>query len=228
MAISELAQGGTGTITFAPEAASQRLRQVIKKGINEEDILQAIEVTSQFPMKQLRLYFMIGLPTETDNDIHEIITLTLKCKNILERAQSTARIVLSVSPFVPKAGTPFQWMPMEQLEIINHRLVRLKNLLRPAGVKVTGESPAWSEVQAMLARGDQRFAPILSGMEVTSLSTWKNALREYSFEGNQEAHKRWNLDDHLPWEIIDSGTSSDYLKNELLSALSIQEIHPNI
>jgi len=221
MAIAELAQGRTGTITFAPEAGSERLRKVIKKGVVEEDILKAIEVTSQFAMKQLRLYFMIGLPTETDQDIDEIIALSIKCKEIIERKQSTVRIILSVSPFVPKAGTPFQWMPMEHLEVINKRLDLLKNQLRPVGIKVTGESPAWSEVQAILARGDQRLAPLLASMNTTSLSAWKKALREYGFNDNTEAHKRWDTDDYLPWDIINSGISLDSLKKELQSALSI-------
>jgi radical SAM superfamily enzyme YgiQ (UPF0313 family) len=219
MAIAELSQGGTGTITFAPEAGSERLRKVIKKGICEDDIFRAVEVTSQFPMKQLRLYFMIGLPTETDHDIDEIVTLTIKCKEIIERKQSAARLILSVSPFVPKAGTPFQWMPMERLEIISKRLDILTNRLRPAGIKVTGESPSWSEVQAMIARGDQHMAPLLAAMDTNSLSTWKKALREYGYNGNAEAHRRWNIDDRLPWAIIDTGTSLDYLRKELQSAL---------
>ncbi len=227
MAIAELSRGGTGTITLAPEAGSERLRKVIKKGITEEDILKAIEVISQYPIKQIRLYFMVGLPTEADHDIDEIVKLTTRCKDILEHEQSTARIVLSVSPFVPKAGTPFQWMPMEKLEIINHRLDLIKNQLRPAGIKVAGESPAWSEVQAMLARGGQGLAPVLASVETTSLSKWRGALRDHGFQDNDEAHRRWDTEACLPWSIIDSGTSFEHLKSELHSALSDSGNQPN-
>jgi radical SAM superfamily enzyme YgiQ (UPF0313 family) len=218
LAVSELARGGTGSVAFAPEAGSERLRKVIKKGITEDDILKAMEVTSEYDIKQLRLYFMIGLPSETDDDIDEIARLTTKCKTVIEKKDSAARITLSVSPFVPKAGTPFQWLPMESLPVLNRRLNRLKTMLRPTGVKVTGESPAWSEVQAILARGDRNLAGVLTDMDEISLSSWKETLHKAGIDPGIIHHK-WSEETALPWRIIESGTSQEYLKNELDEAL---------
>jgi radical SAM superfamily enzyme YgiQ (UPF0313 family) len=217
MAVSELARGGKGSLAFAPEAGSERLRKVIKKGINEDDILKAMEVTSEYAIKQLRLYFMIGLPSETDDDIDEIARLTTKCKTVLEKKNSATRITLSVSPFVPKAGTPFQWLAMESLPVLNRRLNHLKTLLRPTGVKVTGESPAWSEVQAILARGDRDLARVLTDIDEISLSSWKKTLHNNDIDPGF-IHQKWPDNATLPWNKIDSGTSQEYLKKELDTA----------
>jgi radical SAM superfamily enzyme YgiQ (UPF0313 family) len=117
----EMAEGGAQTITVAPETGTQRLRQIVRKGIFEKDIFEAMEKVAEQGIKQLKLYFMIGLPSETEEDIEEIINLTIKCKNILDRHQAGCRIALNIAPFVPKAGTPFQWLPMAPLSTLNHR-----------------------------------------------------------------------------------------------------------
>src|SRR4030042_6918123 len=111
-ALAELANGKASTIALAPEAGSQRLRSLIKKGINEEDIIQARRKSAEYGIRQLKLYFMIGLPTETDEDVEEIARLILKCRETLESVSPGCRITLSIAPFVPKAGTPFQREPM--------------------------------------------------------------------------------------------------------------------
>jgi radical SAM superfamily enzyme YgiQ (UPF0313 family) len=178
-----------------------------------------MEAVAQQNIKQLRLYFMIGLPTETDDDIESIADLTLKCKDAVERKQRGARITLSISPFVPKAGTPFEWMPMEQLTALDRRLSRLKSLLRVKGVKVAGESLAWSEVQAVLARGDEKLAAVLADVDEVSLPTWRRALKMHSLDAGPYAHDRWNVERELPWGMIDSGKSLDYLKRELERAV---------
>ncbi len=219
LALSELARGGTGTVAFAPEAGSERMRKVIRKGVNEDDVLRAVEFTSRHNIKQLRLYFMIGLPSESDDDAIAIADLSLKCKAVLEERQSTTRIILSISPFVPKAGTPFQWAPMEHLGVLNRRLATIKHVLQPEGIKVTGESPAWSEVQAVLAKGSADLAPVLARMKTASLSEWTSALREGSID-QAFVHKAWGADRELPWGMIDSGIPRDHLRQELASAMS--------
>jgi radical SAM superfamily enzyme YgiQ (UPF0313 family) len=221
LAIEELARGGTGTVAFAPEAGSERLRRIIRKGINEDDILQAIEVTSSYRMKQLRLYFMIGLPTENGEDIEAIVTLSEKCKAIIEKRQSAVRLTLSVSPFVPKAGTPFQWMPMEDLTVLDKRLAYLKNQLRSSGIKVVGESPAWSEVQAGLARGDQRMAEVLISTNNISLASWKTALENAGLDAGF-IHEIWGANQPLPWEKIDPGIDLEYIGLEQVHKLAVQ------
>ncbi len=212
--------GGAQSIAFAPEAGSQRLRHLIKKGISEDDIIQAVSTVAETKVKQLKLYFMIGLPSETDEDIEEITKLTLRCKGILDRRQSGCRIILSVAPFVPKAGTPFQWLPMAPLSILKHRLSLLKDKLMPKGVKVKGESPAWSEVQGVLARGDVKLAEVLASVEQVSLPGWRQAVEKCHLDIDYYAHQRWDTTQKLPWAIIDSGTKPEKLELELNKAFA--------
>jgi len=215
--LRELANGGAQTITFAPEAGSQRLRQIIKKGISEDDILESMSKVAEQKIKQVKLYFMIGLPSETDEDMEEIIRLTLGCKKILDKAG--CRIALSVAPFVPKAGTPFQWLPMEQLSTLNQRLSLLKNNLSPKGIKLKCESIAWSQVQAVLARGDTILAEVLANIDEVSLSGWRRAVEKCHLDIDFYAHQRWDVTQRLPWAVLDSGTKPEKLKLELTKAL---------
>ena len=203
--LGEMAKGGARTIALAPEAGSQRLRQLIRKSISEEDILEAVGKVAEQGIKRLKLYFMIGLPTETDEDIDEMISLTLKCKRVLDRQQTGARLILNIAPFVPKAGTPFQWLPMTQPSILSQRLSRLKNSLRPRGIALKSESPAWSQVQAVLARGDAKLAEVLANIEELSLSGWRKAVAKCHLDIDFYAHQRWDTNQKLPWAIVDSG-----------------------
>ena len=218
--LREMAKGGARTIALAPEAGSQRLRQVIKKGISEDDILESMDKVAEQGIKQLKLYFMIGLPSETDEDIEEIINLTIKCKSILDRHQVGSRIVLTLAPFVPKAGTPFQWLPMTQLSTLNRRLSLLKNNLPPKGIKLKCESPAWSLIQGVLARGDAKLAEVLANVEEVSLSGWRKAVEKCHLDIDFYAHQRWDTSQRLPWVILDSGIEPEHLKLELNKALA--------
>jgi len=217
--LRELARGEARTIALAPEAGSQRLRQVIKKGISEEDILESVGKVVEQGVKQLKLYFMIGLPTETDEDIEEIIRLTFKCKGIIDRQQTGCRIALTISPFVPKAGTPFQWLPMAQPAILNHRLSLLKNSLMPKGITLKGESVAWSEVQAVLARGDTKLAEVLTNIEEVSLSGWRKAVTKCHLDIDFYAHQKWDVTQKLPWAILESDANPEELELELNKAV---------
>ena len=218
--LREMAKGGVRTIALAPEAGSQRLRQVIKKGIFEADILEAVDKVAEQRIRQAKLYFMIGLPSETDEDIEEIINLTLKCKSIIDRQQTGFRIVVNVSPFVPKAGTPFQWFPMTQPATLNRRLSILKNSLMPKGIKLRWESPAWSQVQGVLSRGDIKLAEVLANMEEVSLSGWRQTVDRYHLDIDFYVHQRWDINQRLPWEIVDLGTKPGHLELELDKALA--------
>jgi len=218
--LRELAKGGAQTIALAPEAGSQRLRQLIRKGISEDDILEAVSKVAELKIKQLKLYFMVGLPSETDEDIEEIINLTLSCKNILDRKQSGCRISLSIAPFVPKAGTPFQWLPMAGLSTLNHRLSLLKKSLLPKGIRLKCESPAWSQVQGVLARGDIKLAEVLANIEGVSLSGWRQAIEKCHLDIDYYAYQRWDTTQKLPWAILDSGIKPGHLELELNRALA--------
>jgi len=203
--LRELARGGARTISLAPEAGSQRLRQLIKKGISEDDALEAIDKVAELGIKQLKLYFMIGLPSEADEDIEGITRLALSCKGILDRRQSGTRLTLNIAPFVPKAGTPFQWLPMAPLSTLNRRLSLLKKSLPPRGIKLKVESPAWSEIQAVLARGDAKVAEVLANMEDMSLAGWRQAASKCQLDIDFYAHQRWDTNQRLPWAMLDSG-----------------------
>jgi len=218
--LEQLAKGGAETITLAPEAGSQRLRQLIKKGISEEDILEAVDKVAGQGIKQLKLYFMIGLPAETDEDIEEIIDLTLRAKSILDRRRSGCRLTINIAPFVPKAGTPFQWLPMAPLDTLNHHLSILKNSLPAKGIRIKCESPAWSEVQAVLSRGDTELAGVLANIEDLSLSGWRKAVEKCQVDVDFYAHQRWETTKKLRWSMIDLGTEPEKLELELVEAIS--------
>ena len=215
-----LARGGARTIALAPEAGSERLRRLIAKRITEDDILKAVAMVVGQGIKQLKLYFMIGLPSENDDDIEEIVRLTLACKSILDKQARGGRITLSISPFVPKAGTPFQWLPMAPLPILEHRLSSLKSQLQPKGIQVKAESLAWTEVQAVLSRGDTRLSEVLASTETVSLPAWRRAIREIKLDIDFYAHQQWDTNYNLPWAWIDLGTSTEHVKRELNRALT--------
>jgi len=217
--LRELAKGGARTVTFAPEAGSQRLRQAIKKAISEDVILDAISETARAGIKHLKLYFMIGLPTETDEDIEEIVNLILAGKEIIDRQRSNTRIALNIAPFVPKAGTPFQWLPMASIQTLNRRISLLKKKLPAKGIKLKCESPAWSQIQGVLARGDARLAEVLADIEEVSLSGWKRAAEKCHLDTDFYVNQRWDISQKLPWAIIDSGARLEHLERELGKAL---------
>jgi len=216
--LRELAEGGARTVTLAPEAGSERLRRVIKKGITEDDILEAVGRVAEAGIRQLKLYFMFGLPLETEDDIQEIITLVVRCKHILDKQRTGCQLSLNIAPFVPKAGTPFQWLPMAPLPVLAQRLSLLKNSLSPRGIKIKTESPAWSQVQAVLSRGDARLAGVLANIEEVSLSGWRKAVNRLDVD--YYAHQQWDTSQPLPWAVIDSGAEPEKLKLELTKAMS--------
>ena len=219
-ALQEMAKGGARTIALAPEAGSQRLRQVIRKNFSEDDILKAVAKVAEQPgIEQLKLYFMIGLPSETDDDIEEMVGLTLKCKAILDRQRTRCRVTLSVAPFVPKAGTPFQWLPMEQLATLQRRFNMLKNQLTPKGIRPKAESLAWSQVQGTLARGDANLARALAEIDDVSLSGWHQALDKCGLD-TDFLYRKWDTSKPLPWAMLNSGTEPGYLQRELERATS--------
>jgi radical SAM superfamily enzyme YgiQ (UPF0313 family) len=219
--LKALAQSGAQTVTLAPEAGSERLRQTINKCVSESDIVEAVDKIAKLGLRQIKLYFMIGLPTETDADIDEMIKLTLKLK---ERVQETVtRIAITVEPFVPKAGTPFQWLTMAPEDVLNERVNRIKNSLARSGIEVRAESVSWTLVQGVLARGDARLGKVLACMSRNSLAAWRKALKECNLSADYYVHRELPLEEPLPWSVLDSGVNPDYLKKELGKArLSIE------
>jgi len=200
--LEALVRGGAETITLAPEAGSERLRQSIKKGVCEDDVLRSMERVAALGVPQVKLYFMIGLPQETDEDIDEIIRLTLKCKAIIEKKKSRTRITLNIAPFVPKAGTFFQKKPMAPLDVLKQRLAILEKRLSAKGISLKAESPDWSQVQAVLSRADAKAADVLASVDRVSLSAWRQAVVKSRFDADFYAHKEWCQNQRLPWGFI--------------------------
>ncbi len=197
-----LAKGGAQTVSLAPEAGSSRLRRLIKKGISEDNVLSAIGLVAELGFRQVKLYFMVGLPLETEEDVDEIIRLAVSCKDVLDRARGGTRLILNVAPFVPKAGTPFQRLPMASLSTLNRRLAQLKKSLPPRGIRLKFESPAWSEVQAVLSRGDDKVAGVVAGIGEVSLAGWRKAVADHNLDIDFYAHQRWDAAQSLPWSIV--------------------------
>ncbi len=213
-----LAESGTRTITLAPEAGTERLRQVISKGISEDDIFSALRRVAKYEFKQIKLYFMIGLPTETNDDIVAIAEMARATKAIIDQYRSGTHLTLNVTPFVPKAGTPFQWLPMARAGVLKLRLALLKKALNPKGIEVKSDSIEWSLIQGMLARGDSRLGRVIESMPGVSLAEWKKALKDAELDPDS-VHQEISFETALPWAKIDSGTGINKLRAEMEKAL---------
>jgi radical SAM superfamily enzyme YgiQ (UPF0313 family) len=222
--LKALAKSGAQNITLAPEAGSERLRRIINKCVTEEDIIAAVDRIAKQGIKQIKLYFMIGLPTETDADIDEIIALTLTLKRQVEG--TVTRLAITVEPFVPKAGTPFQWQAMAKEDVLTHRLNRIKGSLTKKGIEVRTESAGWSIIQGILARGDARLGAVLAGMPRNSLAAWRKASKEANLDTDFYVHRELPLNEPLPWSVLDSGVNLNYLKEELDRSLHGIETPP--
>lgn len=205
--LGQMVQGGMHSAALAPEAGSECLRLAIKKGITEAQILQAVGYASEKKMQQLKLYFIIGLPEETDDDIQAIIDLSLKCKGIIEKQRAKTRLTLNLSPFVPKAGTVFQRMPMDDLSVLQKKANIIKNRLTPEGIRINVESPQWSEIQAVLSRGNSELVKVLEHIDGLSLPAWRKAAEQARIDIDYYAHQKWDSLQELPWSIIKSNLS---------------------
>jgi radical SAM superfamily enzyme YgiQ (UPF0313 family) len=217
--LESLAKGKARTVTLAPEAGSQRLRDLVNKGTGEDQILSAAEGIARYGFQNLKLYFIVGLPTETDDDVEEIVRLALAIKERLDRGSGNARLTLNVTPFVPKAGTPFQWLPMASEETLNRRLGILKSYLPLKGIKLNEESPAWSRVQGVLSRGDGRVGGAIADMEEVSLAGWSKTVEKNQLDLDYYVNQRWQTGKPLPWSVIDSGTAEERLCGEMEKAV---------
>ncbi|MBW2148048.1 MAG: radical SAM protein, partial [Deltaproteobacteria bacterium] len=178
--VSCILASGHRTIALAPEAGTERLRSVLRKGLSEEQILQAVYYLLEGGVPNIRLYFMIGLPTETHADVDAIPSLVRRIRHVfVARSRKHGRIgqiTLSISPFVPKPHTPFQWHPFETVQALKAKLKYIQRTLRSIpNVQVHHDVPKWSHIQALLSRGDRRVGRLL--LEAMRMSDWARALR---------------------------------------------------
>lgn len=209
--IKALAETGAKTLTVAPEAGSQRLRNVINKTQTEEQMMRAISLAQEFNFPQLKLYFMVGHPTETDDDIQALIDFTLEARRRFKR-----RIAINATPFVPKAHTPFQWEAMTPVETLRRRQKMIHQALARHGIEVRADSPDWAEVQAVLSRGDRALAKVLLDIPSGGL-TVKSFFQALAAQGLDKEHYvgAWEIGSPLPWDVVQSGVSESYFHYEL-------------
>ena len=217
--VTLLRDSGERTLTIAPETGSDRLRRVINKTVTNDEILDRAELIFSSGIENLKLYFMIGLPTETDDDLVAIRDLTLQLREIMMRHAKTrgrvGRIVGSVNPLVPKPGTTYQWMPMEQSDIIEQKMKRLRSLVSDIdNVYFNIKSERHSYYQALLSLGDRRVAPAIEEAERNG-GQWRRAVQDAGVDGDFFIFRDRSNDPMLPWDIIDGGMKHSFFRAEL-------------
>jgi radical SAM superfamily enzyme YgiQ (UPF0313 family) len=218
-----LRESGERTITIAPETGSDRLRRVINKTVTNDEILEAAEAIFASGMSNLKLYFMIGLPTETSEDLIAIRDLTLQLRDIMMRHARTrgqvGRIVGSVNPLVPKPGTAYQWLPMEDDASIDRKIRQLRSLVSGIdNVYFTIKSERHSFYQALLSLGDRRVAPAIEAAERNG-GNWRAAVADAGVDADFFVFRDRSADPMLPWDIIDGGMKSGFFRAEFEKGL---------
>ena len=204
------------SVSIAPEAGTERLRKVINKKITEEDILYTSEILFSSDIENLRLYFMVGLPTETREDINGIIDLVKKTRDMNLKGS----ITLSISTFVPKPYTPFQWHPMESPSEVKERLKIIKKaLLSVKGIKVFHDFPKYAYMQGLFSMGDRRISKVLETMQKTS--EWMKFVEASGLNRDFYIFRKKDFNEILPWDFIDMGLEKEMLWKEYEEAISI-------
>ena len=213
-----LRKSGERSITIAPEAGTDRLRRVINKTVTDEEILHAAEVIFAGGIENLKLYYMIGLPTERDEDLEGIRNLTVQMREIMLRHGRSrgrlGRIVGSVNPLIPKPGTAYQWLPMEDPAVTERKAKRLRQLLSGLdNVYFNIKSERHSYYQALLSLGDRRVASTIEAAERNG-GQWRAAVAETGLDADFYIFRDRSNDARLPWDIIDGGMKTSFFRSE--------------
>ena len=220
--------------TLAPEAGTQRLRNIINKNISEADLLKEAAGLSQKGFKTLKLYFMLGLPFERMADLDGIADLIIKIK----KAAKGLNITVNVNNFVPKPHTPFQWHPMEKEPELNFKINYLKKILKPLNVNFRYQDPKISFIEGLISRGDDFTPKIIynaykfgavydSESKLFNYGAWVKAL-EYGYDYHKYLYEEKNIDVPLPWDFIDILVDKDFLKDEYKKSYmqNLKSIYP--
>ena len=218
-----LRQSGEKSITIAPETGSDRLRRVINKTVTNDEILAATDLIFANGIDNLKLYYMIGLPTETDDDLDAIRDLTVQMRDTMLRHAKPrghlGRIVGSVNPLIPKPGTAYQWLPMEDPAITDRKAKRLRQSLSGIdNVYFNIKSERHSYYQALLSLGDRRIADTIEAAERNG-GNWRAAAAETSLDADFYIFRDRSQDAVLPWDIIDGGMKASFFQSEFQKAL---------
>jgi radical SAM family uncharacterized protein len=220
-----------GGLTFAPEAGSERLRRFINKGATEDEIVETAAAAFARGWRSLKLYFMLGLPTETTDDVEEIAKLVAKIRSA---GRGMPRVRVSLSTFIPKPHTPLQWVAQESEEKLNEKHELLKRGLRRKGCSISWQEPKVSRLEAVLSRGDRRLGKVIyrawkmgstfdAWDECFDDQKWRRAFAESGLEADFYARRERPLEELLPWAHIDVGVSPEFLKREYQRAIESKE-----
>jgi radical SAM superfamily enzyme YgiQ (UPF0313 family) len=225
--LKHLKKSGQKSVAIAPEAGSERLRKVINKHLTEEGIIKAVEMIARIQAFTVRLYFLIGLPTEEPGDVDAIITLVRAMrKSIINASKERGRIGhirLSVNCFIPKPFTPFQWHPMERVRSLREKQRRLKRDLEKAGgIRVSFDQPKKAYIQTLLSQGDRRAGAILY-QAFQCHGNWTKTLKETDFDPDFFVYREKGFDEILPWDHIEHSILKTHLVKEYKLALQGKE-----
>ncbi|MDU1299920.1 MAG: radical SAM protein [Veillonella sp.] len=214
--VDGLADSGQKTITIAPETGSERLRRVINKGISEEHLQNAATLSAKSGIQHMRLYIMIGLPTETDEDIEAIVGLAERTQAHMAEVGCKGRLTLSINPFIPKPFTPFQWMAMDNQKTVEKKLQYIKKALQKnRRIEVLVESPKEAYIQGILARGDRRLGAVLAACAADRGSkSFKAEMKAAGLDMDEMNYRERSFDEFLPWSHLDMGMDDGYLEME--------------
>ena len=234
--VKEIAKVKKTGLTFAPEAGTQRLRDVINKNVTEEEILSTVKTAFREGWQRVKLYFMIGLPTETEEDLRGIADLAKKVVNIgLQTLDKSARsrlmVAVSISAFAPKANTPFQWVAQNSLSEFEEKQRFLGEIIRGRNLSLKWHNAKSSVVEGVIARGDRRLSGVIynawklgckfdAWTKEFNYDAWMDAFAEAHIDPGFYAQRERDIDEVLPWQHIDSGVAKAFFKAEYESALS--------
>ncbi len=229
---AQLQRAKRSGLTFAPEAGTWRMRQIINKLIREEDLYEAVDAAFSQGWKRVKLYFLIGLPSETDEDTLGIAELAKNCVEIGKKHNKRASVTASVGGFVPKPFTPFQWFGQNTSE----ELQRKVNLLRDATRRMHGVNIKWHDPKATMAeglasRGDRRMGAVIEDVwraggtfqewsEHFELDRWTDALERHGLSAEQVAYRHRSEGEGLPWDHLSAGLHKDFLWQDWQDALA--------
>jgi hypothetical protein len=221
--VRTLHASGERTITIAPETGSDRLRRVINKTVTNDEILDRADLIFANGFENLKLYYMIGLPTETDDDLVAIRDMTLELRDrMLRHARprgTIGRIIGSVNPLIPKPGTAYQWLPMESDANVDRKIKRLRSLTAGIdNVYFNIKSERHSYYQALLSLGDRRVAPVIAAAERNG-QNWRAAVAETGIDADFYIFRDRSNDKVLPWDIIDGGMKRAFFESEFDKSL---------
>jgi radical SAM superfamily enzyme YgiQ (UPF0313 family) len=218
-----LRESGERSMTIAPETGSDRLRRVINKTVTNDEILDSADLIFAAGIESLKLYYMIGLPTETDDDLTAIRDLTLQLRDrMLKHAKPRGRIgsiTGSVNALIPKPGTAYQWIPMEDAAVTERKMKRLRSLMAGVdNVYFNIKSERHSYYQALLSLGDRRVAPAIVAAERNG-QNWRAAVAETGVDADFYIFRDRSRDAWLPWDIIDGGMKRPFFESEFAKSL---------